>query len=326
LRESTGRREWRTSGKLSTAVLAAFVLLLGPSSSAETSPWPGDAGMEIGRRGQPDGLPPDFEPSGLAWHPRLSRLLVVGDEGHLASLDPDGGPPRIWEVGGDLEAVAIADPSTALVLLGVEHPDAIVEFDLERGAETGRRWDLSDLMQGERKKCGLEALAVVEGRVYAGHQCQAAIYVLELYDEGRFEHLDTVMPEDGERDLAAMHWDEPIGTLYTVYDGPDRLVERSRDGAPLREVHLPGSDQEGIATIASCPEGTATVFIAEDGGRVMRFDAVPVDCPTWLDSWAVRIAAAGALLLAAWFTRLAWTRARTSRAPRRRHGPQDGST
>jgi hypothetical protein len=300
--------------KLPTAGLAAITLALAAPTAAETPPWPEDAGVEIGRQGLPDGLPPDFEPSGAAWHPRLSRLLVVGDEGHLASLAPDGGPPRIWEVAGDLEAVAIADPSTSFVLLGVEHPDAIVEFDIERGAATGRRWDLSDLMQGEKKKCGLEALAVIDARVYAGHQCQAAIYVLALSDDGSFVHLDTLMPEDGERDLAAMHWDDRTRTLYTVYDGPNRLVERDSDGRALREYTLPGDDQEGIATIPRCPEGTATVFVAEDAGRVIRFDAVPVECPTWLDSWAARAAAAAALILVISGAGFAWTRARSSRS------------
>jgi hypothetical protein len=33
-----------------------------------------DAPHEIG-----GGLPPGFEPSGAAWHPRLQRLLVVSD-------------------------------------------------------------------------------------------------------------------------------------------------------------------------------------------------------------------------------------------------------
>jgi len=302
------------SWKLRTAGLAAIAPMLAAPAAAETPPWPGGEGVEIGRHGLPDGLPPGFEPSGVAWHPRLSRLLVVGDEGHLASLDPDGGPPRVWDVGGDLEAVAIANPSTPFVLLGVEHPDAIVEFDVERGVPTGRRWDLSGLMQGtEKKKCGLEALAVIDGRVYAGHQCQAAIYVLALSDDGGVVHIDTLMPEDDESDLSAMHWDAETATLYTVYDGPDRLVARDRDGSALREVHLPGSDQEGIATITRCPEGTATFFVAEDGGRVMRFDAVPVECPTWLDVWAVRAAAAFALLLGAWVGSIAWARARSSR-------------
>jgi hypothetical protein len=300
------------SWRLRNAGLSAVVLALAAPVSAQTPPWPGGAGEEIGRLGQPDGLPPDFEPSGVAWHPRLARLLVVGDEGHLASLDPDGGPPQIWEVGGDLEAVALADPSTPFVLLGVEHPDAIVEFDLERGAATGRRWDLSDLMQGEKKKCGLEALAVVDGRVYAGHQCQAAIYVLELSDDGSFVHLDTLMPGDGERDLAAMHWDDRTRTLYTVYDRPNRLVERGSDGRALREHPLPGEDQEGIATIPRCSEGSATVFVAEDGGRVIRFDAFPVECPTWLDTWAARAAVAAALLLAISGAGFVWRRARSA--------------
>jgi hypothetical protein len=259
-------------------------LLWATAARAEAEPWPGGDAVELGQSGRPAGLPGDFEPSGAVWHPRLRRLLVPDDEGRLAALDPDGGLLQLWRIGGDLEAVAIADPVTPLIYLGIEHPDSVVEFDLHRGAATGRRWDLSSHMQG-KKKCGLEALTVVDGLFYAGHQCQATIYVFELGDDGSVSKIDEIAPEDDAADLAGMHWDPLTETLYTLYDDLNRIVERNREGKKRRAYTLPGADQEGVTSIPRCPGGTASLFIAEDRGRVLRYDELPIECPSSPSSW-----------------------------------------
>jgi len=275
-----------------TGLLTLVGLVLGllwvAAARAETEPWPGGDAVELGQSGRPAGLPGDFEPSGAVWHPRLGRLLVSDDEGRLAALDPDGGPPQLWRIGGDLEAVAIEDPATPLIYLGIEHPDAVLEFDLGRGAATGRRWDLSSHMQGKKKKCGLEALTIVDGLFYAGHQCQATIHVFALGDDGSVSKIDEIAPEDDEADLAGMHWDPLTETLYTVYDDLNRIVERDREGEKRRAYTLPGADQEGVASIPRCPGGTASLFVAEDRGRVLRYDEVPIECPFWLYTWTGR--------------------------------------
>ncbi len=276
---------------------AALGLLWITAARAQTAPWPGGDAVELGRSGRPAGLPGDFEPSGAAWHPRLGLLLVPDDEGRLAALDPDGGPPRLWRIGGDLEAVAIADPATPLVYLGIERPETVVEFDLERGIVTGRRWDLSSHMQGRKKKCGLEALTVVDGLFYAGHQCRATIHVFALGDDGSVSKIDEIAPEHDEADLAGMHWDPLTETLYTVYDDLNRIVERDREGRKRRAYTLPGAKQEGVASIPHCPGETASLFVAEDRGRVLRYDDVPIECPSSLYTWAGRPILLGVLLL-----------------------------
>ena len=240
---------------LLTLVGVVLGLLWITAARAETEPWPGGDPVELGQSGRRAGLPGDFEPSGAVWHPRLGRLLVPDDEGRLAALDPDGGLTQLWRIGGDLEAVAIADPATPLIYLGIEHPDTVVEFDLGRGAATGRRWDLSSHMQGRKKKCGLEALTIVDGLFYTGHQCQATIHVFALGGDGSVSKIDEIAPEDDAADLAGMHWDPLTETLYTVYDDLNRIVERDREGEKRRAYTLPGADQEGVASIPRCPGG-----------------------------------------------------------------------
>src|SRR5512134_3020005 len=51
------------------------------------------------------------EPSGIAHHPALDRLFVVGDQGALAELDAGGRRLRVARVSGDLEDVAVHLPS-----------------------------------------------------------------------------------------------------------------------------------------------------------------------------------------------------------------------
>jgi hypothetical protein len=246
-----------------------------PAASPE--PWPVENGTEIGGFGRPDGLDRDFEPSGAVWHPRLEQLLVVDDEGRLARLDGQGKVVDVVTIGGDLEGIAIADPESSLVYLGIEHPDGIAEMDLDTGRLTGRRWGLTDYLKG-RKKCGLEGLTFAQERFFAGHQCEAKIYVFDLLEGGRVVHVDTLEPED-ETDLSGLHWDPVTKTLYTLYDSLELMVERDASGRPLRRYTLPFASAEGVASIAHCPGDTATLFIAADDGGVWRYDDFPADCP-----------------------------------------------
>ena len=62
-------------------------------------------------------------------NPTLSAIQSAGAE---TCRSPHGESPTVWNVSGapDLEAVALADPTSSLVYLGVEHPDGVLEFDL----------------------------------------------------------------------------------------------------------------------------------------------------------------------------------------------------
>lgn len=248
----------------------------GPSATPGVASFPAAALPGVSLASLPEG----YETSGVAWHPRLQRLLTVSDEGVLSMLRLDGGELVHRSVPGDLEGICIADPQTDLVYIGVEHPDSILEVDLA-SATVLRRFDLTQWMQGPSNR-GLEALAFVpvaarpEGGVfYAGLQDDGRIYMFELpivtsRISTRVTHLGVMTLEEGLTDLAGLSYDPDSGVLLAVFDGPDRLKTATPDGRLLREWEMPGTDQEGVAWAGG------TLFIGEDhgsggAGRIMRY-------------------------------------------------------
>ncbi len=258
-----------------------LVALCMGAGAAEKHPKPPGPGVEIGRRGSPGGLEPGVEPSGVIWHTGLEILVVVGDEGSVNLLSGDGTSPDAnwtqWSPGGDLEAIALPDPNAPMVYLGVEDPDAVVEFDLVRGAVTGREWDLSSVMTGKANR-GLEALAAGDGVVFAGHQGTGEIFVFALLSQGEIE-LRSILSTSPERtDLSGLHFDHATNSLFALYESGDLVRQMATDGSLIREFRVPGKDQEGVAVIGDCNSGRAVIYIAQDGGEVWRYPDYPVTC------------------------------------------------
>ena len=265
------------------AGLAPLLVALSMSAeSGEKSPnLVSSSGTEIGRMGSPGGLEVGVEPSGVIWHPGLELLIVVGDEGSVNRLSGDGakaeGNWTQWNLGGDLEAIALPDPNAPMVYLGVEDPDAVVEFDLVRGVLTGREWDLSSVMTGKANR-GLEALAAGDGVVFAGHQGTGRIFVFALLSEGNVE-LRSVLSTSPERtDLSGLHFDHATDSLFALYESGDLVRQMTKDGSLIREFRVPGKDQEGLAVVGDCDTGRAVIYIAQDGGEVWRYPDHPVTC------------------------------------------------
>lgn len=263
-----------------TIAVANSLLLLAcclAATGAFAAPWPGDAGTIIAEEGAVGSLPSGYEPSGAVWHNALGVLLVVSDTGLVSSLDPDGANVTTWAPGGDLEAITVASPATDLVYLGRENPDAVLEFDLAAGMLTGNVWDLTPWMTGAGNQ-GLESLTYVDGLFYAGHQGEGNVYIFDLLAGGVVQHMGTFAAPFGRDDVSGMHYAAQTGVLYAVHDSFDVIVEMDATGAFLAEFDLPRDSQEGVALAPACGDGEATVFIGEDSGAVLRYEAYPVAC------------------------------------------------
>lgn len=222
-------------------------------------------GTQIGAQ-----LPAGFEPSGVAWHPRLQRLFVASDDGRLARLSADGTDATVWTVGGDLEGVCIADPATDFIYLGDENPDAIKEFRITPGKEElTRTFLLTDYMQSSDPNQGLEGVAFVpdpespEGGAFcAGLQQDGRIFRFELSirtSETETEVTPLGVFATGRGDLADLHFHADNGVLYALYDAANVLRAMTPAGELVVEwTGIPGNDQEGFCIV----EGDA--YIAED--------------------------------------------------------------
>jgi len=245
------------------------------TTAATAAPWPADAGMEIGQIGQQNGLPEDYEPSGAVWHSGRQKLLVVDDSGLISQLDSSGGNITSWNVDEDLEGITLIDPEGSLVYLAVEHPDSILEFDLDTGSLTGREWDLTPWLDGPNNH-GLEALTYGNGHFFAGLQEDGTIFEFNLQDNGDVQLLASFASHEARDDLSGLHFDACTGILYAVHDSHDLLVEMTTEGDFIREYDLVGDDQEGIALIGGGTSGQTTLFIAQDSGEVWRYQQYPM--------------------------------------------------
>jgi uncharacterized protein YjiK len=198
-------------------------------------------------------------------------LLVVGDEGTIASMDGDGGSIRTWTVPGDLEGVCVADPAGDLIYVAVERPAGILEFDLAEGRVL-RRFPLPELGGGKQNK-GLEALTFVpdpadaEGGVFwAGIQSDGSVHVLSLPlrsdpKKTTVREIRKFTPVDSAVDLSGLDWDPATATVWAVFDKEDLLVVLDRSGRVQASWTLPGKGQEGVAVTPD------RIFIADDSAR-----------------------------------------------------------
>jgi hypothetical protein len=249
----------------------------------------------------PGGLPANYEPSGAVWHERLGVLLLVSDNGWVSRMDADGQNSTTWITGGDLEGIAIADPQTDLVYLGVEDPDSVREFDLSSGTLTGNSWDLTPWMTGAGSS-GLEALTHVDGLFYAGHQDEGNVYVFRLPAGGGVEPVNVFAAPFGRDDVSGLHYDAATQILYAIHDSSDVVVELGADGTFIREFDLPGDHQEGITLVPDCHAWKSRVFVSRDSGEVWRYELYPATCvPPEIPalSAAGKLALAGSLVVAA---------------------------
>lgn len=214
------------------------------------------------------------EASGVAWHPGLQRLFVVGDRGTLAELEPTGRVVALHHVKGNLEDVTVHGPSGRLVLLA-EKKGELVVFDPATERETARfTLDVAGILGRvpvDRNQ-GFEGLSFREdaeqpggGVFYLVHQRKPARLVALTFDPAgparSIGAADVVVSHALKpyEDLTAVSWSEPLGRLLVIADSDDRLLVVSPAGTITATFSLPGERQEGLALD---PDGA--LWIADD--------------------------------------------------------------
>lgn len=263
------------------------------SLPVSTSVWPQGDGVGIG--GPLIALDPLFEPSGIVWMAERGTYVVVGDEGQVAEIKPDGTVLHEWKLGSqyDLEDVTVVDPASSLVYLGDENNSSAREFDLYTGTLTGRSWSFASKISEVNGSTGLEGLAFVPdgshpfgttvsgGVFYAGWQYDGDIYVFapDLGASGSQTFIEEIHMTTGYTDLSALSYNFRTERVYALYDGLNILEERDAAGLLVATYDVPGSNQEGIAVADEYPLETATVFIAEDSGGIYFYAGYPVSYP-----------------------------------------------
>jgi uncharacterized protein YjiK len=226
------------------------------------------------------------EPSGVAWHPRLSRLFVVGDDGTLAEMDAAGKTLHTTTIGGNLEDVTVHGPSGLLILLGEARAE-LIAWDPAARRETGR-WALDTAALLGRpaadKRQGFEGLFFQAGGDHPGggvfylvHQRGPAAIVAVAFDPTRpggplgQAALMGRWPAPRADDLTAITYVPALDLMLVIAEASDRLLGFRADGSPAGELPLPGMQQEGLAV-----DGDGRLWVADDrAGTVMRFEVPP---------------------------------------------------
>lgn len=261
--------------------LALFVTLAAVSgvsivsaASLTVNGWPASSTAVAIDAGLDSALPGN-EPSGLAWHSGRNQLVGVGDEGQVFAMNADGSNLTVWQVGGDLEDIAVADPASPYVYLADED-GYIVKYNLSNGTKA-QTWDvrtwMPELACGS-SSCGMEALTYANGYFYAGYQYNGKIYVFDL--SGNTASLETTwnaLSSYGYTSFSGLHYRDNY--LYALYRNTMGILDLN--GNVLTAYTVPGSNPEGLALgNDSNNDGDADMFIAQDSSGVYAYDDFPI--------------------------------------------------
>jgi len=284
-------------------VAALLTVLCRAPLLAESFPVP--TGQALLRADGTAGMPAGYEPSGVAWHPRLERLLVVSDGGVLSQVNLDGtGYAAIKSGLGDLEGIAIANPASDLIYLALEggtSGDTVKEFNLVSKGFT-RTFSLTGNFSPHTDNSGVEALEFVRdltapegGWFLAGRQQdgQVFVYSLPIQSSNSSTSVNFIGAfASGISDISGLHYDETQGVLYALHDGGNWLRAFKRGDGPLNWVLVkdwssaPGSHQEGVALTGN------RLVIAEDSnagyiGGLVAYNGFPTVsvARTSLEAW-----------------------------------------
>jgi uncharacterized protein YjiK len=214
------------------------------------------------------------EPSGIAFHPDLGHMFLVGDDGTLAELDGSGKKLRSMQVEKQLEDVVYHPPSRGLLLIS-ELKGELILFDPVAGRER-RRWKLNTpALLGTpptEANQGWEGLGFRPdagrpggGIIYIAHQRAPAVVVGVAFDmassAGTIDASAVVSRWNvtGHDDLTAVAYVAAIDRVVVIADSDDRLLILGPDGTVEDDIPIPGQQQEGVAFDAS-----GAMWIADD--------------------------------------------------------------
>jgi uncharacterized protein YjiK len=214
------------------------------------------------------------EPSGVAFHPGLGHMFVVGDDGTLSELDGAGKNIRTLKVEPQIEDVVYHPPSGGLLLVSEKKAELIL-FDPVAGKER-RRWkmDTAALLQSTvplEANQGFEGLAFKPdpsrpggGIIYLSHQRAPAAVIGVAFDTASSATIDASAVVSrwiitSYDDLTAISYVPSIDRVIAIADSQDRLIVLGPDGTVENEVPIPGEQQEGLVF-----DGQGALWIADD--------------------------------------------------------------
>ncbi|HHD83333.1 MAG TPA: hypothetical protein ENK93_00495 [Campylobacteraceae bacterium] len=217
------------------------------------------------------------EASGICYSSGDNLLYVVGDEGNIYALSPEGKILRRKFLGKyDLEGIA-CDPKQHRLLAAVEGKEEVLVIDPERfkllrTVKIKRDYKGKTLLKKD-KKHGFEGITIDDqgdlwisnqSKHYYPHADPSVIVRIDDLSHKKAKISGIIDPR--KRDISGLAWQN--GYLYMVSDTNDRLYRYNMSQKRIdREIKLPKFAQEGV-TFA--PGGR--LYFADDNGHVLMFD------------------------------------------------------
>lgn len=230
----------------------------------------------------------DFtEPSGIVYYSKRGTLFVVGDEGDICEIHPDGTMVKQKRIRhADFEGITY-DPSTGLLYIAVERDEMILEVHPEN-FEVLREFSIDRTFEGavvlKEGGQGIESITFVPnaehpegGTFYITNQSfslddredPSALFEVEVPlrsgSEGALKARIKRMFSLGVIDLSGLHYDASTDHLWVLSDATNALFEVTKAGKILNSYAFPGDNQEGIAV-----DKDGYVYIAQDSGGIIK--------------------------------------------------------
>jgi len=253
-----------------------------PRLDSQTSPFPGNALIKIKVRHC-------REPSGIAFSARRGTLFIVGDEGNICELLPDGTLIRTQHIyKADLEGITI-NPATGLLYAIKEHAMKILEFH-PGSLKLLRQFPIETRLMPHtparrNRKRGIEAITFVPD---TGHPSGGTFFIANQgWRTGQANNGSTIYEievplhatpeasqvahilrhfEPGLTDLSGIYYDNSQQLLLLISDKHDTLMLLGTDGKIRASYTLPGENQEGITLDAA-----GYLYIAQDSGDIIKY-------------------------------------------------------
>ncbi len=218
------------------------------------------------------------EASGICYDPTSNALFVVGDEGDIYELSPDGTIKRKKHLGDyDLEGIA-CDTKRNRLLAVAEGKEALLIIDkrsltVVRNIRVNRTWQGKRLLKKD-KKHGFEGITIdPEGSVYISNQSMH-IYphtdpsvIVKIRDLSHKKVMIDGIIDPGKKDISGLAWHD--GYLYMVSDTNNKLY---RYNPAKKEIDwqqkLPRFTQEGITF---GPD--KKIFFSDDNGHIRMYSS-----------------------------------------------------
>jgi len=229
-------------------------------------------------------LPIGFESSGIIFSKYYNNLFLVSDKGTLAQMNINGENIKTWNISGDLEG--ITTDGSEYIYIATEYPYAITKFnpttnETIKVSLTGIIPTTNDSGQG------IQGIAYVpewyhkyttihNGLFYFGIQEDGKIYVLNIdFTNNTANLIDSFKPTE-RTDISDLFFNTETQTLFILYDSTNILREINLNNLLIKETSIPNKNIDGVTLLPNFPNNSTTLIIAEDQGKVMKYENYPI--------------------------------------------------